>query len=244
MYGEPRNWKWMVPAMLTPIAGGLGAWLMNVDGGAWVVRFGGFVMICWACVLLYSAYKNCREYFAEGDAMRFEQRQRALAITADSVRLEAAKGVHPETLELLLRDRARRWGLISASKSANRKPFGVLLARPNVTEAFLAHFLKMSNDKTYMPLNMLSDGDKSFDPQKRVTAREMYDDLESLLFEESKITRPFGKYKPGYWIPDWGPEAVAMDFGIDLEQWSYVDEEIETAKSLHGVKTDDLIPLK
>jgi hypothetical protein len=151
----------------------------------------------------------------------FQARQRALAITSMGQLLEAAKGVHPEVLNQLFRDRARRWGLVSGTKSRDKSPYSVLIARPQVTDRFLAHVLKVSNETTIMSKRMLSDGDKRFDPQGIVTAYEMYDALHSLLEAEMKLTRPYGPNKPGYWLNDWTPESVAADFGLNLDDYEY-----------------------
>ena len=50
-----------------------------------------------------------------------------------------------------------------------------------MTDKFIVSFLKRSNSQTYTPKMFFSDGDKSFDPMGIVQARQMYDDLESLL---------------------------------------------------------------
>lgn len=196
------------------------AWAFAVDALAWlnvcssVLGVVGGALLFWA---VWTAWMAVREQ----SAWILSERQKALATTTMSVTLEAAKSVHPEVLAMLLGERARRWGLISGTKSKDKSPYSVLQARPQVTDRFVAHFLKMSNGKAYMPKRMLSDKDTRFDPLGVVTAYEMYDAFESLLFEELKATRPFGENKPGYWLAGWDPDTVAMDFGMNLNDYEY-----------------------
>lgn len=243
MFNEPRNWKWAVPLLLEPVFLLATYWLIQAQW-TWVQLLGfvpGMAMI----VMLILAVNNFIRYQREWQIDVFERTQRALSTTATSVLLDAAKNVHPDTLVLLFKDRARRWGLVSGTKSLDEQPYSVLESRPRVTDRFVVHFLRMSNSKTYMPKHLLSDGDKSFDPQRVVTAYEMYDDLESLLIDEMKVTRPMGKYKSGYWLAGWDPDAVALDFGIDLDDWKYEDDEIKETNNPEFIQNSmkDLIPL-
>jgi hypothetical protein len=218
-------------------------------------RYGATTMICQgvfvgiAVLLLLQTVSMYKAYYRQLEMYDLETRQRALSVTTMSVLLEAAKAVHPTVLEQLFRDRARRWGLVSGTRSKDRSPYSTLHARPRVTDRFIVHFLKMSNEKSYMPKNMLSDKDTSFDPAKFVTAYEMYDDFESLLMEELKATRPYGWNKPGFWLAGWNPDTVAADFGVDLEVWNY--EEDQPAAGSGSAASDvvknamkDLVPLR
>ena len=231
--GEPRMWKWMVPALLVPVL---------LFAAYWTTRLHEFFFQTFACVfssfalvMLAAAIKQFVAYFRDIDVNAFARERRAAAITADSVRLEAAKNVHPRVFELLLGERARRWALISGTQSADGKPYRVLHAAPIVTEAFFVHFLKKSTRTSYMSKNMLSDGDKSWDPNGIVAAYEMYDAVEKMLAGEMKVVRPYGKHGKGMWLPDWEPQSVALDFGIDLDEWEYDEPKID--------EQDGLIPI-
>ncbi len=218
MNERPYIWMSIVGTVLVVMA--LWAWGFGTGALEWLnvcssmLATVGGGMLLWA---LWLAWLEARETAV----FELQGRQRALSMTTMSVTLEAARGVHPEVLAMVLGERARRWGLISGTKSKDKSPYSVLQARPNVTDRFVAHFLKMSNKTSYMPKRLLSDGDTRFDPLGVVTAYEMYDAFESLLFEELKATRPFGQNKPGYWLAGWDPDTVAMDFGIDLNQYEY-----------------------
>lgn len=222
----PRTWKWAVPYFFCLLFGFLG---MSLTGGAetsegWRL-FGMFLLLCALLAFVIGA-SNHRWWANDRNAeVRLKLRE-ADAITPRGYMLLQAKGVHPDVLRMVLGEQARRWGIVSGTKSPNGKPYSVLMSRPRVTDAFLAYFLRMSNDQTYMPKRKLSDKDHSFDPQRIVTAYEMYDDLESLLVEEMKATRPLGENKPGYWLGEWTPQLVGMDFGMEISEWE-VDEPVE-----------------
>lgn len=218
MNERPYIWMSIVGAVLVVMA--LWAWGYATGGLEWlnvcssILGTVGGALLLWALWLVWMAAR-------EAAVFDLQRRQKALSMTTMSVTLEAAKGVHPEVLAMVLGERARRWGLISGTKSKDKSPYSVLQARPQVTDRFVAHFLKMSNSKSYMPKRLLSDGDTRFDPLGSVTAYEMYDAFESLLFEELKATRPFGQNKPGYWLSGWDPDTVSMDFGINLNDYEY-----------------------
>lgn len=227
----PRTWKWFVPAVVSALLfwGGLVLFGMGWrDMAALLV----VVALLGSGVMITNYWK----YVTEHQAHLLRERQSALSMTPKQLMLEAAKGVHPETLRLLLGEQARRWGLVSGSRSATGEPYKVLMRRPRVTEEFLVYFLRRSSDRHIMSVHgNLSDGDKSWDPQGIVTAYEMYDDLESLLIEEQKATRPFGRTKPGYWLGDWDGRSVGLDFGIDIEAWGAgADEGEEEAAQVEG----------
>lgn len=229
---EPRTWKWFVPGVISAILlwGGYVLFRSQIqDAGALLIVLGMFGI--GLTVTNHSWVRRSR------DADILKRRQDALSITPKQMMLEAAKGVHPETLRLLLGEQARRWGLVSGSQSPTGKPYKILVARPRVTEQFLVYFLRRSNHKMYMSKHgNLSDNDKSWDPRGITSTYEMYDDLESLLVEEMKCTRPFGQTKPGYWLGDWSPAAVGLDYGVDIEDWEAGDETevIEAVASVNG----------
>lgn len=217
MFDRPRNWKWMVPAaLIAPCLIWWNDWAMR-DGTVWgaLALFPLGLTVILSIASLINLYLYVRDHVASIVSEEISSRNYTPSVRM----LEAAKEIHPEVLRMVLGERARRWGLVSGSKSPTGEPYAVLLSRPRVTDVFIVHFLKMSNKTSYMTKRLLSDGDKSWDPQRIVTAYEMYDDLESLLVEELKCTRPFGVNKPGYWLGDWEPISVGLDFGVDIEEW-------------------------
>ena len=218
---EPRNWKWMVPGMLTPIAGGLGgwAWAWGVGREAWGAQFVGFVLICWACVLLYAAFKNCREYFAAGEMERFEQKQRALATTPITLMAQALSGMHPEAVKVLDKFGVRTvWQVKVDLKNGDRD---FILLGTNVHYVFIQFVLDHSNPVSLMPKRLLSEGSKKFDPTGLVTDYEQYDEFQQWLIGRMVVTRPFAS-NPSMFLPPWNVNVLAerMGFGdfVELEQ--------------------------
>jgi hypothetical protein len=81
---EPRNWKWMVPAMLAPVLL-IGSVFMLKASGAWIwLRLGAVVTLFWMWICGQAAARNYRAYFTEHEAYILGMRQRALAITPDT----------------------------------------------------------------------------------------------------------------------------------------------------------------
>ena len=221
----PRTWKWAVPSVFGIVLFLWGVRIVGDPATSEGFRFFGVCILCVGVLLLFVGGENLWERHSEHRARIFREKKEADAITPRSVILHEAKGVHPEVLTMVLQQQARRWGLVSGTKSPNGEPYAVLMSRPRVTQVFLVYFLLNSNEQTYMPKRMLSDNDHSFDPTKVTTAYEMYDDLESLLVDEMKATRPLGANKPGYWLGEWDPFSVGKDFGININEWESPEEE-------------------
>lgn len=226
-----KTWKWVLPGFIC---------ILLTWGGVMVFVKGwkdaGSLMIILALFAFAIAGTKYWEINSNIAVENYRKRKEADAITPRGMMLEAGKGVHPETIRLILGEQARRWGLVSGSKSGTGKPYAVLFARPRVTEEFLVYFLRGSSERHYMSKHgRLSDGDKSWDPQGIVSAYEMYDDLESLLVEEMKVTRPFGNTKPGYWLGEWDARSVGLDFGVDIDEWSD-GEVVETVTASSTVR--------
>lgn len=219
----PRTWKWAVPGACAIVLLFFGVQLT----GNVTVRDGwrafGVLLIVLGLFCGLIARDNRWRFITSHKAEMLKLKKEADAITPRSQILHESKSVHPDTLRLILGEMSRRWGLVSGAKSATGEPYAVLMSRPRVTQAFLVYFLRMSNEQTYMPKRKLSENDHSFDPQKVVTAYEMHDDLESLLVEELKATKPLGDNKPGYWLGEWDPYSVGKDFGVDINEWDLDD---------------------
>lgn len=240
------RWIWLGSsvALLLVAAGAVEAWALSVPPLHYCAQ--GLLVVCIPIGL--GALTDWWMQVRGQNADLLYSRQKALSMTAMGVLLEAAKGVHPAVLESLMQDRARRWGLISGTRSHDKSPYSVLLARPRVTDRFAVHVLRMSNQKGMMAKRLLSDGDKSYDPAGIVTAYEMYDDLESLWTQEFKITRPYGTTRPAFWLAGWDPESVALDMGLDLEALSPVGDALGQedggSPSVVDEALRDLIPLR
>lgn len=229
----------MVPAMLTPIVGGLGAWWMTA-GETWL-KFIGFVLISWACVLLYAAFKNCNEYFAEGNIQRFERKQHALAITPVTLMAQALPGLHPDAVKVLNKFGVRTVYQVKVDMKKGDRDW--ILLGTNVHFGFIQYVLDHSNPRSLMPKRMLSDGSRRFDADGLVTDYEQYDELQQWLIARMIITRPFGDNSPSMFLPPWNPDLVKEKMGfsgpVDLE-----DAEQEPIAETQAVKAQQLIQSK
>ncbi len=219
---EPRNWKWMVPGLLIPITLLATAWLLTQPDD-WLKTLSCLPTFA-TMILAVAMISNFNRYTQTWHVDLLRARQTALAITAENMMLEQAKGVHPETLRLLLTENRRALRLVQGSLSADQQSYSVLNADPAVTEYFITYFLLQSTDEKCMSKRVLSEGSKSFDPTGAVSDRDMYDRFVVVLLQQNKVTRPFGEYQPPYWINGWSPAAVAADLGWN---WPPADQSDE-----------------
>ena len=230
-FDGPRTWKWLVPGAVAAVLFLVGIPLVGDPASSDRLRWLGIAAVVFGGLASIAAGTNWWKLVSTHSAEMHSARKEADAITPRGYILHEAKSVHPDLYRMILGEQARRWGLVSGTKSPSGEPYAVLMSRPRVTEVFLVYFLRMSNKENYMPKRMLSDNDHSFDPHKIVTAYEMYDDVKSLLEEELKATRPMGENKPGYWLGEWDPISVGLDFGVDIENWDVDGEPEEDAAS-------------
>lgn len=225
--GQPRMWKWMVPS-----AGVFVIFAVSMVVAMYSDRFPLLIQLGCQCGLLglmaicaAAGISGYRQYFNRQEAETLGIRQQALAITADSLLLEKAQGIHPQTLQILLAERNRAWMVVSGSMSPDNKAYSVLKAAPQVTDKFIEFFLDNSTSEQAMSKRILVEGRKNmFDPSGQVDEYTMYDLFEQVLIQERKLTKPYGNLKPGMWIPPWGPESVARDLG-----WEWVASETQVS---------------
>lgn len=224
------RWVWYGALFFGLVAFNL--WLGNqVPQVQWLIFC---LFATWPIALLagWAMVRNYRDYFKQRDLDMFSQHQNALSITADSRRLEMAKGVHPEVFKLLLGERDRVWMFISGTKSPNRRPYAILAADPKVTDYFVSYFLENSTETECMKKHgMVNEKDFRFDPRREVSSFEMYDRLVTVLHQEMKCTMPFLNAPP-LWLNPWTPETVKDDFGWGgPEKEEPVTERVETRKA-------------
>lgn len=234
MFSEARNWKWMVPGVL------FGVLLLLARGfllspAEWV-RWTGLVPCLAAAVCGLAAVGNFWDYRRAQALEVLERRRRAVTMTQLSAELEAARGVHPEAVKVLINERHRVWMLKSGARSEGMGPHAVLFGAPEVTDQFLSYFLANSSQVTVMPKRLLVDGRKNrFDPWGTVTEYEMYDRLCKLLEGQGKVVK-WNEFQPYEWMEPWSPALVAEDFGLDFED----ETEIASDTSRNDIKEGDL----
>lgn len=230
---EFRNWKWMIPGMTAPILLVLQLWI-----NAWAEKAGvpgarlcGFATVPIIAILAVQAWAGFTAYYRQIDVDQLSTKRNALAVTAEIRLFEATKGMHPETVRLLLKHRMVVWRI-------RETPIGqladwVLDADPRVHYRFVEFVLTNSNFYNIYPKNRLNDKSRTFDPTGVVTDYEQYDAFIALLKNRLMLTEAYGS-QPGLWIEPWKPELVARNFGVVLEaeeEPSAVEKEIIEDKS-------------
>lgn len=218
MSGEPRIWKWMVPGMAMVAMIPLSGWMnMVAERNSWSwMLWCPFFLIGTMPLLGIQAWAAFSAYFRHLDIEDYASKRNSLATTAETRLFEYARTMHPETVKLLLLQRKVIWR-VKEAKPGEMADW-VLDADPSVRVAFVEYVLENSTKVKMMPLNLLSEGAYTFDPEKLVTDREQYHALHKLLINRGMATEAFGN-QPGQWIEPWNPELVAARWGIRLESW-------------------------
>jgi hypothetical protein len=214
MYGEPRNWKWMIPAaLIAPCIVWWNKWAMS--GGAlsdWAV-----IPLGIAGILLVATLVNLWLYASSHAADIYADIQAVRNSTPEVRMFEAAKGMHPQAVEALLIHRRAIWRI----KYVPLKDVAdwILDEAPTVHGGFLDFVLDHSNSFSVMPKHgILSQGSKQFDPEGMIEDYQQYDDLILLLQQKLICTQALGN-QPPKWIPPWNQDLVRHRFGLDGEQY-------------------------
>ena len=231
--GNPRAWKWMLPAL--GLAGLLMAqiWINAEGSGVWLYCIYGNVP-----VMLILAAQSMAMFYAYYTALytnQFVARRRALAENAETRLFEMARMMHPEAVRLLLMHRKVVWHI----KETPLKDLvdWVLDADPRVHVGFVEYVLRNSNPYALMEKRRLSDKSHSFDSERLVTDYEQYDAFVTILQRRGMLTQAFGN-QAGQWIEPWNPELAARQFGIvDLfeEEEKNIESENQTVEG--GLKS-------
>lgn len=229
--GEPRMWKSILPMVIGLLCFWGAGMLWGISNFAWAAAGLG----AW---LLLIAWKQLWGYFGRVDAVNFEIRQRAMAITSEVMKLEAARNVHPRVFELLLAEKNKVWMRKSGLESPDGIPYSVLYAAPDVTEQFVIFFLQASDETRCMAKRRLVEGRKErFDPEGLTEEYVMYDRFILWLVGREIATKPFGDAQPPYWLPPWSPKLVAeialgWEYPIEVVDEEDAEESAETLKDV------------
>ena len=218
-----RNWKWMVPACVVPLAMLATAGMMQspAEFVRWLALVPGFVMI----VCAIAAIGNLRIYQRAQWLEFLERKQNAMSRTQLSVQLEAARGVHPDSVKIVFNEHHRVWALRNGNLEAGIRSYDVLYHAPEVTSYFLQYFLNGSTERSVMPKRLLVQGRKNrFDPHGVVDEYTMYDRLVRLLVQQGKLHK-WNEFDLYEWVHPWTPQLVAQEWGLELEE---VEEQLTT----------------
>jgi hypothetical protein len=222
--GNPRNWKWMVPAL------GIGVMLMaqmwiNANGAVWMQQYCMYGSVPVMVILALQSVAGYWAYYSEILTEQFVERRRAITQTAETKLFEMARTMHPETVKLLLMHRKTKWRIKEAK--VNELVDWVLDADPRVRYEMVEYILVNSNQYAMMPMGRLSDKTFQFDPDKLVNDYDQYRAFHRLLINRGMATEALGN-QAGQWIEPWNPELVARQFGIKLEDEEEEDDGQET----------------
>lgn len=212
-----RNWKWMVPGVGVAVAMLITAGLLQspAEWVRWMALVPGFVMI----ICAIAAVGNLIDYRRSQWLESVERRKNAMARTSLSAELEAARGVHPDSVKIIMNERHRVWALRNGDLAAGIRAHDVLYHAPEVTIHFLDYFLKGCTERSIMPKRLLVQGRKNrFDPFGVVDEYTMYDHLVKLLVSQGKLHK-WTEFDQLYeWVDPWTPKLVAMEWGLEWEE--------------------------
>lgn len=216
MYSNARNWKWMVPA------GGFGFLLLLTrmflaSPHEWV-RWMAFPLGMVTAVCAIASVANFVDY-RRAQAVEMLERKKSAMVTSQLAReLEAARGVSPKVVELLMNEHNRAWMLRGGLLKSSDLRLDVLYEAPDVTASFLLFVLQSSTNAMVMPKRLLVEGRKNrFDPHGAVTEYAMYDKLMMVLEKHGKVMR-YSEFENHQWVEPWTPALVAEDYGFVLEE--------------------------
>lgn len=215
---EPRVWKWMVPGALMVAMMPVAAWVNMIaerNGWAWML-WCAFFLVGTMPLFGIQAWAAFAAYYRHMEIDDYASKRNALSTTAETRLFEYARTMHPETVKLLLLQRKTIWR-VKEAKPGEMADW-VLDADPSVRVAFVEYVLENSTKVKMMPLNLLSEGAYTFDPEKLVTDREQYHAFHKILINRGMATEAFGN-QPGQWIEPWNSDLVAARWGIRLESW-------------------------
>lgn len=208
MFDRPRNWKWMLPgASIAPCVIWWNAWVMG--GEPWVSLSpipAGLGLVCIAASAV-----NLVVYVLEHWGSVFAMVRSALNSTPEVRMFEAARGMHPQAVESLLLHRRTLWRV----KYVARKDLAdwVLDESPSVHVGFVEFVLDHSTMGSLMPIRLLSEGSRQFDPDGLVEDRRQYADFLLLLQQKLMCTQALGSQSARF-IPPWTPELLRHRFGL------------------------------
>jgi hypothetical protein len=206
---ELNMWKWLVPAGMVPLLGGAAMWLAEFGGG---FVYCSAALVGLMLILAMQGWAGFRAYFREVESVQFERKRRALAETPEARMAEALRGLHPQTVMMILNYQKSVW-LIDAA-DVNGLCEWHLRDDPRVNARFMQWVLENSNDYSIMPAHGRI-SDKAFTWSKTVSDRDMYKALSDLLVRKGILTEAYGN-QPGFWNQPWNPVRVGKRWGLML----------------------------
>jgi hypothetical protein len=224
---EPRNWKWILPAMSVPVW--IVVFVLMVTAPMWELQLASLIPLVCIYVFLMAAVKNYKAYFSASETDNRVALLQAEYRTPEVRLFESMQAMHPETARLALSHLLNTYTIQDQDYDIDKFLDLVPKGAPAVHLGFMLFFLRNSTETQCMSKRLLSEGSKKFDPTGVTLDRDQYDALVDLLQKKMIVTRPYGESQPPLWIANCSPEVAAKKLGI----WPfYRDDE------------DDLLPEK
>lgn len=213
---ELKPWIWVFPAVGAGLLFGLVLWMGRSELDLAQYCAGGLVIVM--AVLSVQAVSAYRAFYRDIFVGQTERLRRAESMTPLAMRLESAKGVHPDVVKAFMAQENRVWAIKNGNAAEGIVPHSVLYHAPEVTDIFVEYFLKSSSAAAVMPKRLLVEGRKNrFDPWGLVDEYTMYDKFLRLLAAQGKVVK-YDDYGGYVWFAPWTPKLVAEEFALEWEE--------------------------
>jgi len=227
--GEPRTWKWLLPAFGVPGSLAMGMlinWLADQYQMPWLL-FCNVVIVFAGIFMAIQAAAMFKAYYRKLEVDDFVAKQKAQATTELVLLSENMKALHPSAVNVLAMFGRSTWHVIPGSLPEDDPVY--VLYPTQVTYEFIAEFLSESSD-TLCPAEwkLTNDGAKHYAPEGLkegwCTDREQYQQLITYLQRRLMVTMPYGN-QPAAYLGAWNPRTVAKVLNIALDE---SDEKVES----------------
>jgi hypothetical protein len=192
------------------------------------------LVLAWL-VLLLVAGANFWRYIQEHQTGELTERQRAMAVTADSRVFEEARYLAAQSPELA-GELAKRFGRPDLILLPHRqgKRAQIKLAGSEVTFEFVMDALNKSDEKYFVALRNYTEGTYHYDGNKEISDRQQWKQLNWIFARDGLCTRYVEGQPtntPPMWLPPWTPAQVRENwlfpvYLVDLlRPWVITDDE-------------------
>jgi len=213
-------------------------WLWFAVGATWLAVGGGFVnslaesykmpQLLWCTGLLWLAallmgWQASADFWLtwrQQDAWILTERQRALAMTPQTVLSENMRQMHPSAIDVLKLYGRMTWMILPGAEPDSQVEW--VLYGTQCTYDFIGAFLEESNDTSCVPeWKFANDGAKLYAPkgmkENWCTDREQYQQFIAFLYGLGRVTKAFGN-QPAAWVGPWNPLNVGKTMAIRFDE--------------------------
>lgn len=232
------NARWVgfsVLAILLGMAGAYVNWAADLYKMPQLLWCGGTL---WLLVLplLWQAGSEYLLNYRQQNAWILKERQRALAMTPQTVLAEAMRQMHPSAIDVLAMYGRMSWMILPGAEPDSQVEW--VLYGTKCTYEFISDFLSWSTQTTCVPERQFAnDGAKKYAPHGMMESwcsdREQHQQFTAYLYGLGRITKTFGN-QPAAWVGPWNPENIAKTMGIKFE-YEAVEEDDAIASQVVNV---------